>query len=63
MTAHPKRKMTQSRKRNRRSQDRVTVGSIILCRHCRQPHLAHHVCPTCGYYAGREVIPNEETAS
>jgi hypothetical protein len=23
---------------------------------------AHHVCPTCGYYDGREVFPVETTA-
>lgn len=59
MAAQPKRKTSHSRKNSRRSQDRLTVGSIVLCSHCRRPHLTHHVCPNCGYYAGREVVPEE----
>ena len=61
MGALPKRKTSHSRKNSRRAHDKLTVGSIILCSHCRRPHLAHHVCPNCGYYAGREVLPEEPT--
>ncbi|HEX6507334.1 MAG TPA: 50S ribosomal protein L32, partial [Chloroflexota bacterium] len=43
--------------------DRAHVGSIILCSHCRRPHLSHHVCPNCGYYAGREVIVEKPARS
>ncbi len=56
MAAQPKRKTSHARKNQRRSQDHAHIGSIILCSHCRRPHLSHHVCASCGYYAGREVI-------
>lgn len=59
MTAHPKKRMSRSRKFNRRAHDHLTLGSIVICSHCRHPHLNHHVCPTCGFYAGREVIADE----
>lgn len=59
MTAQPKKKISHARKNSRRSQDNIKLGAIILCSHCRRPHLSHHVCPNCGYYAGREVIPDE----
>jgi large subunit ribosomal protein L32 len=56
MGAQPKRKTTHAKKNQRRSHDRVSVGALVLCSHCRRPHLSHHVCPNCGYYASREVI-------
>ena len=31
------------------------------CPHCHSPRLPHRVCPTCGTYAGREVISRDET--
>jgi large subunit ribosomal protein L32 len=33
---------------------------IQYCVRCEQPVLAHHVCPNCGYYQGREVVVHEE---
>jgi large subunit ribosomal protein L32 len=57
--AQPKKKRSNSRKGNRRRHDRLPLGAIVLCSHCRRPHIAHHVCPNCGYYAGREVVPEK----
>jgi large subunit ribosomal protein L32 len=31
----------------------------VECDHCHELKRAHHVCPTCGYYNGREVAPVE----
>jgi large subunit ribosomal protein L32 len=56
MGAQPKRKTSHSRSHKRKSQDRASFGSIVLCSHCRRPHLTHRICTHCGYYAGREVI-------
>jgi len=56
MAAQPKKKTSHARKNSRRSQDHAAFGSIVLCSHCRQPHLTHRVCPSCGYYKGREVV-------
>lgn len=56
MAAQPKKKTSHSRTHQRRSHDQARVGAIILCSHCRRPHISHHVCANCGYYAGREVI-------
>jgi len=33
----------------------------VECSHCHELKRAHHVCPTCGYYNGREVFPVEPT--
>ena len=59
MGAQPKKKTSHARKNSRRSHDRAQVASLVLCPHCRRPHRAHHVCPNCGYYAGREVVPEK----
>lgn len=56
MAAQPKKKTSHARKMQRRSQDSVKMGAIVLCSHCRRPQLSHRVCPHCGYYAGREVV-------
>ena len=59
MGAQPKKRTSRSKRDSRRSHDRANFGAIILCSHCRRPHISHHVCPQCGYYAGREVVPEK----
>jgi large subunit ribosomal protein L32 len=37
------------------------VPHFVPCPRCQEPHLAHRVCPSCGYYKDRLVIePKEE---
>lgn len=59
MPAVPKKKTSKARKNMRRTHDRLEIGAIVLCSHCHRPQRAHHVCPHCGYYNGREVIPEK----
>ncbi|MFC1951414.1 50S ribosomal protein L32 [Chloroflexota bacterium] len=54
--ALPKRKYAKARQGKRRSHLGVTPLSLHNCPQCHSPKLPHHVCPTCGSYAGREVI-------
>lgn len=56
MGALPKRKLSKARKGERRSHLRLGPTPLIPCPQCHSPRLPHHVCPTCGNYAGREVI-------
>jgi large subunit ribosomal protein L32 len=63
MAAQPKKKTSHRRTHQRRSHDRANVGAIILCSHCRRPHLSHRVCGNCGYYGGREVIVEKPSRS
>ncbi len=54
--AVPKRKMSRSNTRARRSQWKTTATTLTACPQCganRQPHLA---CPTCGAYNGRTYV-------
>lgn len=59
MGALPKRKYAKSRQGKRRSHLALDNPSLALCPQCHSPKLSHHVCLTCGTYAGREVIETE----
>jgi len=57
----PKRKTSRARRDNRRSHDHVTLAKPVLCPNCGEPRLPHHVCPSCDFYNGEEIIkPKEE---
>ncbi|PIS36383.1 MAG: 50S ribosomal protein L32 [Nitrospirae bacterium CG_4_9_14_3_um_filter_53_35] len=56
----PKRKKSKSRRDQRRAHIKVAVPSISTCPKCHEHKLPHYVCPSCGYYKGREVIVVEE---
>jgi len=52
----PKRKYAKARRGERRNHIRVAPPALVYCPQCQSLKLPHHVCPTCGSYAGREVI-------
>jgi large subunit ribosomal protein L32 len=54
--AVPKRKMSRSNTRARRSQWKTTAATLVMCEQCREKKLPHTACPTCGTYKGRQVI-------
>ncbi|CAB4936244.1 MAG: 50S ribosomal protein L32 [Actinobacteria bacterium] len=54
--AVPKRKMSRSNTRSRRSQWKTTVPALVTCDRCRSPKLGHIACPTCGTYNKRQVL-------
>ncbi len=55
--AVPKKRMSKSRTRMRRSQhDRIQQPGISYCPNCGEPKLPHRVCLSCGVYKGQNVI-------
>ncbi len=52
----PKRKLSRSRTRHRRSSWKTTVAPIATCGQCQSPKLQHTACPTCGTYNSRQVL-------
>ena len=54
--AVPKQKQSHSRTTKRRSQHKLTAPSYKACPQCHSRRRPHHVCPTCGHYAGREIV-------
>ncbi|BEH01116.1 MAG: 50S ribosomal protein L32 [Propionibacterium sp.] len=53
--AVPKRKMSRSNTRSRRSQWKTTAVQTVTCANpaCRAQHLPHTACPSCGQYGPR----------
>ena len=51
--AVPKRKMSRSNTRHRRSQWKGQVPTLVTCPQCRESKLPHRACPTCGTYGSR----------
>ena len=56
MGALPKRKISKARRDKRRSHLSLTPTDLVSCTQCHSPKRPYHACPTCGTYAGREVI-------
>lgn len=54
--ANPKHRHTRVRRDKRRTHWKPVVPNLVPCPQCHEPRLAHHVCPNCGYYDGREVV-------
>jgi len=54
--AVPKRKMSRSNTRSRRAQWKTGAPALQRCQVCRELHLQHTACPTCGTYNRRQVI-------
>lgn len=54
--AVPKKKVSQSRRDMRRSHEALKSTAHAECPNCGELKLPHHICPSCGYYDGREVV-------
>ncbi len=55
----PKKKHSKGRTRRKRAHNSLRPLSLAQCPQCRNPKLPHRMCPHCGYYNGREVVPVE----
>jgi len=54
--ALPKRKYAKARQGKRRSHLALSLPKLVDCPQCHTLMLPHHACPTCGTYAGRQVV-------
>ncbi len=52
----PKRKRSKSRVGTNRAHQHKTLISLVKCPRCPDQMKPHHVCPSCGYYRGRDVL-------
>jgi len=57
--AHPKRKISKTRRDKRRTHYKAVVPTIAICSNCSAPVLYHRVCGECGYYKGKQAIEKE----
>ena len=54
--AHPKRKISKSRRDKRRTHYKASAPSMGACANCGEIKLTHRACPSCGYYGGRSMF-------
>ena len=54
--AVPQNRVTPSKRNMRRSHDALKTSSYAECPNCGELRRPHHVCGSCGNYAGREVV-------
>ncbi len=54
----PKKKLSKSRTKRRRSEWlKIKLPAISICPKCKSVKMPHVVCPNCGFYKGREILP------
>lgn len=58
--AVPKKKVSRSRRDNRRSHDALKPTGYVECDNCGELKMPHHVCDSCGQYRGREIVEPKE---
>ncbi len=51
----PQRRISKTRKRQRRSHFHLDNPSMMVCPNCGEVKQMHCVCPACGYYDGKLV--------
>lgn len=47
---------TRSHTGNRRSHHALMAPMLSVCGHCGASHRQHHMCLSCGYYNGRQIV-------
>ncbi len=57
--AVPKKKTSQSRKNMRRSHHALGTSSVMECKNCGEIKRPHHVCASCGFYDGKELVKKD----
>ena len=60
--ATPKHKVSKSRRDMRRSHDALSASVYQECPNCGELKRPHNVCPSCGYYDGKEVVAKKASA-
>jgi len=53
--AVPKRRTSKARRNKRRANWKLTKPGLVECPKCHEYKLSHRVCPSCGYYKGKQV--------
>lgn len=54
--AHPKRKISKTRRDKRRTHHKAEQPQLSNCSNCGSTVIYHHVCPECGYYRGQLAV-------
>lgn len=58
--ALPKRKISRSKSRKRRTHYKLSKPGLSLCSNCGEFKPPHRACPGCGFYKGRILFKHAE---
>ena len=58
--ALPKRKISKSKRDQRRTHKKIEALNVANCPECGEAVLPHHACPNCGSYKGRKAVETDE---
>ncbi len=58
--AVPQKKKSRSKRDMGRAHHALKTTALIDCPNCGETMRLHRVCPSCGFYKGKEVLPLEE---
>lgn len=53
----PGKRLSRSSKRRRASHFALKSKTLLACTQCKKPILPHRVCPYCGSFKGKNIIP------
>lgn len=57
--AHPKHKISKTRRDKRRTHHKAVAPVVMECQNCGSAVRYHRVCPECGHYKGKPAIEKE----
>ena len=57
--AHPKRKISKTRRDKRRTHYKASEATLYTCPNCATPVIYHRVCEGCGTYRGKTAIEKD----
>lgn len=60
--AVPRNRMSNARKNSKRAHHAKKPKNAAPCSNCGTMRLSHRLCPSCGQYAGRSFVKQEEQA-
>ncbi|MFA7378781.1 MAG: 50S ribosomal protein L32 [Bacilli bacterium] len=58
--AVPFRRTSKTKKRMRRTHQKLEVEGLVACSNCGATIKAHNICPQCGYYDGNKVLATKK---
>ena len=58
--AVPARRTSKTAKRMRRANFNLKITGLVKCANCGATIVSHRVCPSCGYYDGKEVVESKK---
>ncbi|MDY0345128.1 MAG: 50S ribosomal protein L32 [Bacilli bacterium] len=61
--AVPFRRTSKTKKRMRRTHQKLKVEGLVACSNCGATIKSHNICPECGFYDGKKVLDTKKAAA